>query len=119
MAKNITLTESQFKDILRMKLKEEANNGNEERYLEYDEIIQLLHRTVDDDFLVYFSNGRTYNCSAIHEKGEIFDAICSGHPTLLPNGRIGLRNDAYGNFEMENLIMDRDEFSYNDDEDDY
>jgi len=119
MGKKITSTESQFKDFLRMGLREDTMAKYEERYLEYDELEKLLHRVVDDDFLVYFSNGRTYNCSALHEKGEIFDAICSGHPRLLQNGRIGLRNDAYGDFEMDNLIMNRDYYSYDDEEDDY
>ena len=87
---------------------EAADDG---RFLDIDEIEKLLHKAIDNDFLLYFSNGKKFACSAIHEKGEILDDICNGHPTLLPNGRIGLENEEYGKYEMENLIMDVDDIS--------
>ena len=102
MGKRIYLSESQFKDIMRKALHE--GTGNEGTFLDYDDVIKLLHEVVDNDFYCFFSNGKVYGCSAIHEKGEIFYDICTGHPKLMPNDRIMLHNDRYGNYEIENLL---------------
>ena len=88
--------------MMRKVLHENANDDG--TFIDYDDIITLLHKMIDNDFYLYFSNGRVFNCSAMHEKGEIFYAVCTGHPRLMPNGRIGLSNKNYGYFEMENLL---------------
>ena len=87
---------------------DEAADATEERELEIEEVEDLLHKAIDNDFYLYFSNGNEYNCSFLDEKGEILDAICCCTPVLHKNGRIGLKNDSYGKFEIENLIMDVD-----------
>ena len=102
MGKKIILNESQFKDIMRKVLREESSSDGE--FIGYDDIIALLHKIVDNDFYLYFTNGKVYNCSAVHEKGEIFYDVCTCHPRLMSNGRIGLNNKNYGYYEMENLL---------------
>ena len=114
MGKNIILNESQFKDIMRKVLHENANDDG--MFIDYDDMITLLHKMIDNDFYLYFSNGRVFNCNSMHEKGEIFYAVCTGHPRLMPNGRIGLSNKNYGYFEMENLLDPDSGYGDNDEE---
>lgn len=100
--RNIILTESQYKDYLRMLMKEEQEEG---RYLKYEDCLRLLHSMVDNDFMVYFSNGRVYNCNSLEAKGEILASVCSNnHPMMMPNGRIKLFLKEYGYFEIDNLL---------------
>ena len=40
------------------------------RAVEYDQLIELSHKLIDSDFLL-FQRGTRYSCSAIHEKAEI------------------------------------------------
>jgi hypothetical protein len=104
MKKKIYLSESQFKDFMRKQIKEDIGYDDDVRFLDIDEQDQLLHAMIDNDFLVYFSNGRVYNCNYTHVKGDILHAVCSNNPQVLKNGRLRCRNDEYGYFEIDNLI---------------
>ena len=119
MGKRITLTESQFKDYIRiMKLNEDMYGENGD--LEIEQIDQLLHKMVDNDFLVYFPNGRVYNCNYTNVKGDVFDAVCGCIPRINEkNGRLILKSDKYGVFEMDNLLGGFVPQEEEDNEDDY
>lgn len=106
MSKRVILSESQFIEYMRLKMNEAQDNlPREIRKLEIEEIKALLKRMVDDDFLVYFPNySKQYTCSSLNDKGEVFEAVCTSYPSLLTDGNIGVSNDKYGNFEIENII---------------
>jgi len=103
MGKTIVLTEAQFRDCMK-KIKESTQIDND-RFLDVEEVDALLHKMIDYEFMLYFPKyGKRFNCAYIHEKGEIFDAVCSGHPRVNRKGLIVLMNDKYGEFYMDNLI---------------
>jgi hypothetical protein len=109
MKKKIILTESQFKTYMRHLttegVEEQQPAQSEGRDLEIEEVDALLHRMIDDDFFLYFPTyGKRYCCAYLHEKAEIFDAVCTCHPRLNAEKYIVLRNANYGEFLMENLI---------------
>ena len=108
MGKKIILTESQFKDYMRrmMCVDIQPQQQPKERELEIEEVDALLHRMIIDDFFVYFPKyGKRYNCAYLHEKGEIFEAVCTTPmPKLTSDGWIMVRNEKYGEFGIENLI---------------
>ena len=101
MAKNITLTEAQFRDLLKTKLNE--NSGDQ--FLDYDSTINLLYAVIQNDFKIYFGQ-KDYVCNSLNDKGEVLEAICNSsyQPSINENGRIKLFNQKYGFFEMDNLL---------------
>ena len=69
MGKNITLTEAQFRDLLKTKLNE--NSG--EQFLDYDSTINLLYAVIQNDFKIYFGQ-KDYVCNSLNDKGEVLEA---------------------------------------------
>lgn len=102
MTKKIHLTEAQFRKYTERMMKEAVDNS---RSLEPEEVDALLHKMVDNDFVLLFPKvGRRYVCAYPHEKAEIFYAVCAGHPKVTKDNVIELENKEYGIFYMENLI---------------
>lgn len=76
--------------------------------LTYDEIIDLLHKTIDNDFLTFFNQAeRPYNCNSIESKAEVLYDIAAA-PCYFSDDKnyILLQNQTndYGTYAMENLF---------------
>lgn len=77
--------------------------------LTYEEVTELLHKVIDNDFLAYFNQSdRPYNCNSIESKAEVLYDIASyicywsedKNYILLQNQL----ND-YGTYAIENLFI--------------
>ena len=80
--------------------------------VEYDDLLKILHRAIDNDFMMYFKSGvRAYNCNNIPDKAEVLydmskNVIYWGenHEYILIESEIG----GYGTYAIPNLIRDID-----------
>lgn len=80
--------------------------------VEYDDLIKILHRAVDNDFTMYFRSGvRPYNCNTITDKAEALHDMAkniiywtSDHEYILIESELG----GYGTYAIPNLIRDID-----------
>ncbi len=80
--------------------------------VDYDDLMKILHRAIDDDFLMYFSSGvRPYNCNSVTDKAEVLYDMSkniiywtSDHKYILIRSELG----GYGTYAIPNLISDID-----------
>lgn len=80
--------------------------------VEFDDQVKILHRIIDNDFLMYFSSGiHPYNCNNITDKAEVLHDIAknivywtSNHEFILIESELG----GYGTYAIPNLIRDID-----------
>lgn len=96
MSRKIILTESQFKDFLRVKLNE--NNGINAPLLNENEIKEISHKLIDNNFDIYFGNGKIEHCDDFSKKGIVLESLHSSPSRKMNDGRIKLFNKNYGYF---------------------
>lgn len=78
--------------------------------LEYDEVIVLLHKIIENDFLIYFNqSARPYNCNSTESKAEVLYDIAA-YPVYFSDDKkyilINNQLNDYGVYAMENILTD-------------
>ncbi len=84
MGKKYILNERQFMTAMKLLVKENVDTSN---MLQFNDIENLLHAVIDNDFKGYTDNG-SFVCNSLEDKGSILRDICLNAPFFTEDGKI-------------------------------